>query len=716
MKPKNWTENSQQVLFNALKSLKTLLHQKIESRQAKLNNSNLSPNTFTHNEKSQNNIKGKLIGSQAIADGLGIEAFLKNFNPATSVRGSNSKFDLRSELGATALDTLCRAFGLDIFERQTLLLVVGAEIIPSFRHTIGEIEYSKEPKYPNFNLAFQLFSPDSNFKHFSLSPNAPLRNWELIRFKSSSQEGKHFKSLEVDEKIIDYLLGYSVLDKRLKNLIRPLSGNNFFPLNTQSLQDIASDVAQVIGSAIEAGESIPLIQLSGNSIDLKRQILATTLESIEYSLCELPWVLMPSTTEELNKFCFLWTREAILEDRVLLLNCQNIGKNDAEHLNLLEKFLTIIDAPIVVCTSERLPLDNHDGIMLEIPSLSHTEQHQLWQTSLKGEASKIPEQIETIVANFQLSPQEIFSTARNSLATAKGYEDLSNKLWSTCRDRARPKLDELAQRIEPSAGWSDLILPNDRKEMLREMIATVRHRTTVFKHWKFGKKNNRGLGLCALFAGTSGTGKTMAAEVLAHELNLDLYRIDLSTVVSKYIGETEKNLGKLFDAAESGGVILLFDEGDALFGKRTEASDSKDRYANMEVSYLLQRIESYSGLAIVTTNIEDSLDSAFMRRLRYVIKFPFPGAAERAKIWQRVYPEGVLKDETPKIYQMLGQMEISGGLIYSIALKSAFIAADEGEDGVNLTHIEKAAQSEYTKIGRTLSISETPWVTLRNRA
>ena len=279
------------------------------------------------------------------------------------------------------------------------------------------------------------------------------------------------------------------------------------------------------------------------------------------------------------------------------------------------------------------------------------------------------------------------------------------------RIRARPKLDELAQRIEPGAEWSDLILPDDRKEMLREMIAQVRHRTKVFQNWKFKKKNNRGLGLCALFAGTSGTGKTMAAEVLARELNLDLYRIDLSTVVSKYIGETEKNLGKLFDAAESGGVILLFDEGDALFGKRTEASDSKDRYANMEVSYLLQRIESYNGLAIVTTNIEDSLDSAFMRRLRYIVKFPFPAPAERAAIWRRVFPEGVLKEPHPRVYEMLGQMEISGGLIYSIALKSAFIAADDGNaDGIYLPHIYQAAKSEYTKVGRVLSVSETPWI------
>src|SRR6185312_5093877 len=211
-------------------------------------------------------------------------------------------------------------------------------------------------------------------------------------------------------------------------------------------------------------------------------------------------------------------------------------------------------------------------------------------------------------------------------------------LWNVCRSLSRPKLEDLAQRIVPCATWDDLILPELQKQTLRQLAAQVRHRMRVYETWGFAAKGRRGLGVSALFTGLSGTGKTMAAEVLARELRLDLYRIDLSAVVSKYIGETEKNLKVVFDAAEEGGVVLLFDEADALFGKRSEVRDSHDRYANIEVSYLLQRMEAYRGLAILTTNMRDALDSAFLRRLRFVVSFPFPDADGRAEIWRRVFP------------------------------------------------------------------------------
>src|SRR5204862_5706096 len=183
--------------------------------------------------------------------------------------------------------------------------------------------------------------------------------------------------------------------------------------------------------------------------------------------------------------------------------------------------------------------------------------------------------------------------------------------------------------------WDDLVLPKAETDLLRQISAQVGQRNKVYQEWGFDRKMNRGFGISALFAGDSGTGKTMAAEVIANELRLNLYRIDLSQVVNKYIGETEKNLRRLFDAAEEGGAILLFDEADALFGKRSEVKDSHDRYANIEVSYLLQRMEAYRGLAVLTTNLKNSLDTAFLRRLRFVVTFPFPDPAQRAAIWRR---------------------------------------------------------------------------------
>src|SRR6266568_5035966 len=204
--------------------------------------------------------------------------------------------------------------------------------------------------------------------------------------------------------------------------------------------------------------------------------------------------------------------------------------------------------------------------------------------------------------------------------------------WDTCRVQARPLLDDLAQRIEPAASWDDLVLPELQRQVLRDIAMHVKQRARVYETWGFATRGTRGLGISALFAGVSGTGKTMAAEVLANELRLDLYRIDLSAVVSKYIGETEKNLRRVFDAAEEGGAILLFDEADALFGKRSEVKDSHDRYANIEVSYLLQRMETYNGLSVLATNMKSALDPAFMRRLRFVINFPFPDTEARAAI------------------------------------------------------------------------------------
>jgi SpoVK/Ycf46/Vps4 family AAA+-type ATPase len=286
-------------------------------------------------------------------------------------------------------------------------------------------------------------------------------------------------------------------------------------------------------------------------------------------------------------------------------------------------------------------------------------------------------------------------------------EPTPDAIKAAARLHARPALGDLAQRVEATVGWDDLVLPAAQLAVLRQIAAQVRHRLRVYDDWGFGA-GRRGLGVSALFAGGSGTGKTMASEVLAGALGLDLYRVDLSQVVSKYIGETEKNLRRVFDAAEGGGVILLFDEADALFGKRSDVKDSHDRYANIEVSYLLQRMEAYRGLAILTTNMRGALDPAFLRRLRFVVEFPFPDAAGRAEIWRRVFPadtptEGVRPDR-------LAQLTMAGGSIRNMALNAAFIAADAGRP-VGMPDLLQAARTECAKADRPLSDAEIrDWV------
>jgi SpoVK/Ycf46/Vps4 family AAA+-type ATPase len=328
----------------------------------------------------------------------------------------------------------------------------------------------------------------------------------------------------------------------------------------------------------------------------------------------------------------------------------------------------------------------------------------LWQNLSGGQT--IP--VEKFVSQFNLTSETIRKVGAEVFAngiTQEGNGDadpekLEKKLWRACCKYTRPQIDELAQRIGPMANWDEIVLPDVQKNMLREIAAQVRQRNKVYSEWGFAKKNLRGLGISALFTGESGTGKTMASEVLANELQLDLYRIDLSKVVNKYIGETEKNLKRIFDAAEDGGAILLFDEADALFGKRSEVKDSHDRYSNIEVSYLLQRMETYRGLAILTTNMKGALDKAFLRRIRFVVQFPFPDITQRAEIWSKVFPT-----DTPRIdlnIDHLARLNVAGGNIRNIALNAAFIAADEGNP-VLMSHIFRAAKTEYDKLEKPLT-------------
>jgi SpoVK/Ycf46/Vps4 family AAA+-type ATPase len=309
--------------------------------------------------------------------------------------------------------------------------------------------------------------------------------------------------------------------------------------------------------------------------------------------------------------------------------------------------------------------------------------------------------VDAVSEQFRFSARTIHAMSRMVFSGKNSINP--NDLWEACRSHSRPRLEDMAQRIVPSAGWDDLVLPELQIRTLRQLASQVRHRMKVFEAWGFSAKGRRGLGVSALFTGESGTGKTLAAEVLAHELALDLYRIDLSSVVSKYIGETEKNLKQIFDTAEEGGVLLLFDEADALFGKRSEVKDSHDRYANIEVSYLLQRMESYQGLAILTTNLKSAVDKAFQRRLHFTVNFPFPDAAQREAIWCRIFPA-----ETPTLGldpKKLSQLNVAGGNIRNIALNAAFLAANSG-GSVEMAHLLEAAKLESLKIDRPFSDAE----------
>jgi SpoVK/Ycf46/Vps4 family AAA+-type ATPase len=337
---------------------------------------------------------------------------------------------------------------------------------------------------------------------------------------------------------------------------------------------------------------------------------------------------------------------------------------------------------------------------------------RMWQRALAPVAAEPGIDVASVASRFKLTFGQIedaASTARHLVRLrGQGAQAVATAdLYEACRIHSNRRLGSLARKIVPRYRWSDIVLPADRIAQLREICNHMKYRDRVYGDWGFGRKLAMGKGLTVLFAGPSGTGKTMAADVIAGELGLDLYKIDLSSVISKYIGETEKNLSRIFDEAETSNAILFFDEADALFGKRSEVKDSHDRYANIEVGYLLQRMEEYEGVAILATNLRKNMDEAFVRRLHFTLDLPFPDETHRHRIWQGIWPSDVPRDRDIDLLALAQRFEMTGGNIRNVALAAAFLAADEGEV-VRMKHVMHATQREYQKTGKLLREHDFP--------
>ncbi len=603
----------------------------------------------------------------------------------------------------SALEQLCTLFSLSPFERDILLLCVGMELDPNFELLCANAQGNRERNYPSLGLALSVL-PNS---HWSvLASQSPLQRWQLIEIGN-----KHTLTqspLRIDKRILCYLLDEPCQDEQLAGIVKPMPPASPTPL-PPSHQKLAEQLVATWSHG-SGTSSFPIVQLCGSEVTAKYSIAAAACASVGFNLNIMEAFLLPTNPHELNHLIQRWFREALLTNSALLLNCDEVNQADAVREFAISQFLENLNSPLIVSSQERQHPRQRPMITFDVPHLSHSEQLALWNSNLGSAAAELNGQVEALASQFNLSTPTILAAClkvKGEMGKTEEEENstspIQNQLWDICRTMARPRLDDLAQRIESTATWEDLVLPEQQRQTLRDIRAHVQQRTKVYQNWGFAGKGGRGLGISALFSGASGTGKTMAAEVLAQELRLDLYRIDLSAVVSKYIGETEKNLRRIFDTAETGGAILLFDEADALFGKRTEVKDSHDRHANVEVSYLLQRMEAYQGLAILTTNLKGSLDQAFLRRIRFVIAFPFPDAKARAEIWQRIFPS---RTPTQGLdVNLLGKLNVAGGNIRNIALNAAFLAAEAGE-AVMMKHIMQAAKSEYLKLERSLSDAE----------
>lgn len=309
---------------------------------------------------------------------------------------------------------------------------------------------------------------------------------------------------------------------------------------------------------------------------------------------------------------------------------------------------------------------------------------------------------ELMATMYPLAPAMIVAAGERAHHLAGGSELGASHIATGIRMVSDKKLAALAKRVETSQSWQDLVLPDDQTIALAELIARIRQRTTVYENWGFATKLGKGLGVAALFSGPPGTGKTMAAGLVAKELGVDLFQIDISRITSKWIGETEKNLAALFDAAEAAHAMLLFDEADSLFGKRTEVRGSNDRHANQEVNFLLQRLETFTGVCVLTSNHENAIDEAFRRRLAVHIHLPIPEIEERRRIWNAMIPEGAPVSPTLNTAPLAQRYAMSGGHIRNAVLRAAFLAADT-TGVIDTPLLDRAAQLEYEAMGKIVT-------------
>jgi hypothetical protein len=440
-----------------------------------------------------------------------------------------------------------------------------------------------------------------------------------------------------------------------------------------------------------------VVMLDGADPVTRRLVAQSVAEAAGRLPLVLPAGLLPGPGVEAAALARLVEREVALLGGLLLVEYA-----DGDDARAVAALLGRIGCPAVLSGAPALP-GRPPAARRTVPEPAAAEAHALWRGALNGRSEGYGPALAEVSAHFSFDAATVEALAAELAVADPGGTDRA-VLLRTCRARAGSGLAELAERIEPRAGWADIVLPEVASEALRDLVRQVRHRGRVHDEWGMADHSGRGLGVTALFTGESGTGKTLAADVVAGELDLDLFRIDLAAVVSKYIGETEKNLRRVFDAAHASGAVLLFDEADALFGKRSEVRDSHDRYANLEIAYLLQRMETYRGLAILTTNLKSSLDRAFLRRIRFVVAFPFPDLAARERIWRLNLPPTLPTDGVD--VGRLARLQVPGGNIRAIALGAAFLAADRGGP-VTMTDLLAAARREYAKLEKPLTDAET---------
>jgi SpoVK/Ycf46/Vps4 family AAA+-type ATPase len=612
------------------------------------------------------------------------------------------------------LDALERLFQLSNFDTDVLLICLLPEINLKYQRLYAYLQDDVTQKSPTVNLVLELLceSLSEMLKtRDAFSPGAPLMKYQLIHLykdHSSMSTPLLAKSIKIDERIIYYLLEIAQIDSSLlpfTQLIQPKLG----------LEEIVlpEETRQFLVTLTEQRTRAPVCHLHGDSGAGKKATAEAICSRLGIPILKVDLNRMLTKEAQLDTLVPLIFREGLLQNAALyldgydvLLPVEDANKSGGDHLMAgLKNYPQWV---FVASNKEWRPKETWQDrpfVSIELPIPSYSLRKRLWETRWDEDTTlENGVNLSDFASKFRLTGGQIRNVVINArnLAQLRGPDHqmvTAQDLSSFCRNESREVLHDMATKIQPKYSWQDIILPPDLFEQLHEIYRYVQHYYKVYSDWGFDKKLSLGKGLNVLFSGPSGTGKTMAAEILAHELQLDLYKIDLSTVVSKYIGETEKNLDRIFKEGQTSNAILFFDEADAIFGKRSEVKDAHDRYANIEIAYLLQKMDDYDGIVVLATNLRKNIDDAFSRRMHFTLEFPVPDEPDRNRIWHSIFPPEAPLDKDIDFTFLARQFRITGGNIKNIALGAAFLAAQNGNI-IKMNNIILATKREYQKMGK----------------
>jgi DNA polymerase III delta prime subunit len=596
------------------------------------------------------------------------------------------------------LARLMKRVGPSPLECRILALAVAPDLDLRFQTLLAYVQNDVTRKAPTVDLALKVLCATREEQWSArtiFSPRAPLFLEALLSLEEDRERDSPLlaKSMRVPKRVVDFLLEHNVIASALDGIAVCIQPRPDMPC----LREL-----HAAAPALRNGGVVILHGRPGSGRCRAAEAVSHEL-SLNLLICDL------QRAHDLAGLGTLLRRECLLSNAALYLKIDEAAEPDGRRpLSDLVRTMQDSPFPVFIGTGAANPAIPPAAVAfhfhLALPEIE--TRRALWQQALNGSGS-LPElqlEIPTLAGKFRFTPGQIRDvvTEAHNLARLRGIEDETLApcdIYSAARVHGKPGLEKLAQKCELIFSWQDLVLPERVLEQLREATNSVRFRHVVHSEWGFDSKVGKNAGITIMFSGLSGTGKTMAASVIARELNFDLYKIDLSSVTSKYVGETEKNLCRLFDEAEYSSAVLFFDEADALFGKRSEVKDAHDRFANLEVAFLLQKIEQFPGFSILATNISRNIDTAFMRRMQHVIEFPFPDAMHRERIWRGMFPPRAPIAADVDFTFLARQFELSGGNIRNIVTAAAFLAAAQ-DCPVSMEHLARATGREYQKMGR----------------